>query len=304
MSLVIVGSVAYDSVETQCGKRDNALGGSATFFSLAASHFLSPELVAVVGEDFAAEDRAILEHHGIGLDGLKVEAGETFRWGGKYHEDMIGRDTLFTALNVFEHFKPELSASQRETDFLFLGNIQPELQLSVLDQVERPKFVAADTMNLWLDIARPALEDVVSKVDGLFLNDEEARQLTGERSVVKAAAAIRARGPRMVVVKRGEHGALTFFDDDMFFTPAFPLEAVVDPTGAGDTFAGGFMGYLAVQPAIDSDTVRRAAVVGSILASFCVEGFSVDHVASLERARIVSRYEEFKALTHVGPVSF
>lgn len=299
-SLVVVGSVAYDSVETPLGRRDDMLGGSGTFFSIAASSFTKTSIVAVVGEDFRAEDLELLESHGVDLDGLVKAPGRTFRWGGRYHEDMNGRDTLFTELNVFETFAPVLSPAQREASFVFLGNILPKLQDHVLDQVRSPRFVAADTMNLWISTAKEDLCNVLRRVDAIFVNDEEARQLTGKRSVVLAARDIQALGPSMVVIKRGEHGAIVFNEDDIFYAPAYPLERVVDPTGAGDTFAGAFVGYLAATGDLSSENVRRAAIVGSLMASFCVEGYGVDRVRHIDRGAIRERYQAFAELTRFG----
>jgi len=300
MSLVVVGSVAYDSIQTPLGGRDDMLGGSGTFFSLAASAFTRTSLVAVVGEDFAADDLALLEGHGVDLSGLVKAPGKTFRWGGRYHEDMNGRDTLFTDLNVFETFEPVLSASQRDSGFVFLGNIQPRLQDHVLEQVRSPRFVAADTMNLWINIARADLCEVLRRVDALFINDEEARLLTGKRQVVLAAKEIQAMGPSLVVIKRGEHGALVFNDGDVFYVPAYPLEKVVDPTGAGDTFAGAFVGYLEATGDLGPENVRRAAVVGSLMASFCVEGYGVERLRRIDRVAIRERYQAFAELTRFG----
>lgn len=299
-SLVVVGSVAYDSVETPLGRRDDMLGGSGTFFSIAASSFTRTSIVAVVGEDFRSDDYELLAGHGVDLDGLVRAPGRTFRWGGRYHEDMNGRDTLFTELNVFETFAPVLSQAQRDAGFVFLGNILPKLQDHVLDQVRSPRFVAADTMNLWISTAKDDLCDVLRRVDALFVNDEEARQLTGKRSVVLAAKEIQALGPSMVVIKRGEHGAMVFNEDDVFYAPAYPLERVVDPTGAGDTFAGAFVGYLAATGDLSGDNVRRAAIVGSLMASFCVEGYGVERLRRIDRASIRERYQGFAELTRFG----
>jgi len=300
MSLVVVGSVAYDSIQTPLGGRDDMLGGSGTFFSIAASAFTRTSLVAVVGEDFAADDLALLQAHNVDLTGLVTAPGRTFRWGGRYHEDMNGRDTLFTELNVFETFAPVLSPSQRESGFVFLGNIQPKLQDHVLEQVRSPRFVAADTMNLWIDIARAELCEVLRRVDAIFVNDEEARMLTGKRSVVLAAKEIQAFGPNMVIIKRGEHGAIVFNEDDIFYVPAYPLERVVDPTGAGDSFAGAFVGYLEATGDLSSENVRRAAVVGSLMASFCVEGYGVERLKRVDRVAIRERYQAFSELTRFG----
>lgn len=300
MSLVVVGSVAYDNIETPLGGRDDLLGGSGTYFSLAASIFTRPSVVAVVGEDFAESDLTLLREHGIDLSGLERARGKTFRWGGRYHEDMNGRDTLFTALNVFEAFEPKLAPEQRQASFLFLGNIQPKLQDHVLEQVSAPRFVAADTMNLWINIAKPDLLNVLRRVDALFVNDEEARLLTGKRSVVLAAKEIQAMGPSLVVIKRGEHGAVVFNENDVFYVPAYPLEKVVDPTGAGDTFAGAFVGYLEATNDLAPANIRKAAVVGSILASFCVEGYGVDRLRGIDRAAVRERYQAFMELTQFG----
>lgn len=303
MSIVVIGSVAYDSIATPLGGRDDMLGGSGTFFSLAAARFTKPSVVAVIGEDFRAEDVELLESQGVSLAGVERAAGKTFRWGGRYHEDMNGRDTLFTELNVFESFQPRLTAEQAQSAFVFLGNIQPRLQDSVLEQVTAPRFVAADTMNLWIHTAREALVEVLRRVDALFINDEEARELTGKRSVVLAAREIQAMGPSMVVIKRGEHGAIVFNEADVFYTPAYPLERVVDPTGAGDTFAGGFVGYLEATGDLSPANVRRAAVVGSILASFCVEGYGVERLRRVDRDAIRERYEAFAELTRFEGLS-
>ena len=297
MSLVVVGSVAYDSIATPTGRRDDVLGGSGTYFSIAAAAFARPALVAVVGEDFRPEDEALLVAKGIELSGLTRAPGKTFRWGGTYHEDMNSRDTLFTELNVFEHFAPVLSAEQRKASCLFLGNIQPTLQANVLEQVDAPRFVAMDTMNLWITVARDELVRVISRVDAIFVNDAEAQQLTGKRSVVLAAREIQAMGPELVVIKRGEHGALVFNGDDTFYAPAFPLERTVDPTGAGDTFAGGFVGYLAASEDFSVENVRRAAIIGALMASFCVEGYSVERIRHIDAAAIRERFAAFSALT-------
>jgi sugar/nucleoside kinase (ribokinase family) len=300
MSLVVVGSVAYDSIETPLGSREDMLGGSGTFFSIAASSFTKTSIVAVIGEDFRKEDYDLLEGHGVDLSGLIRAPGKTFRWGGRYHEDMNGRDTLFTELNVFETFQPVLSPAQRDASFVFLGNILPKLQDHVLEQVKSPRFVAADTMNLWISTAKDDLCEVLRRVDALFVNDEEARQLTGKRSVVLAAKEIQAMGPSMVIIKRGEHGAVVFNEDDIFFAPAFPLERVVDPTGAGDTFAGAFVGYLEATGDLSAENVRKAAIVGSLMASFCVEGYGVERLRRIDRVAIRERFQAFSELTRFG----
>lgn len=305
MNIVVVGSVAYDSVETPRGSRDDQLGGSATFFSIAASKLgATAGVVAVVGEDFKAEDRELLERHEVDLTGMTVaKGGKTFRWGGRYHENMNDRDTLYTHLNVFQDFNPELPETYKTCGLVFLGNIHPSLQSSVLDQVETPSFVAMDTMNLWIDTSREALVDVLHRVDCLFLNDEEAKLLTGEETVSRAAHAIQEMGPDTVVIKRGEHGAILFSREDIFYTPAYPLEYVTDPTGAGDSFAGGFVGYLARTGDFTPTNMRRAMVVGSLIASFSVEGFSVDRLKDVGEDEIRRRYDAFVDLTRFESLS-
>ena len=292
MDLMVVGSVAYDSVETPAGKRADMLGGSATHFSLASALFTKPGLVAVVGNDFRDTDLALLREHGVDLSGLTTANGPTFRWGGRYHEDMHGRDTLFTHLNVFESFEPQLQGIHRDASLVFLANIHPALQQRVLDQSNSPGFVAMDTMNLWIDVARSELETVLKGVDGLFINDEEVRQLTGEHSIVAAAASVQLMGPELVVVKRGEHGALIFHADERFFVPAFPVQTVVDPTGAGDSFAGGFMGYVAASDSVEPATLRQAMIYGTASASRCVEAFSTEQLEARSLDEIESRRDE------------
>lgn len=297
MSLLVVGSVAFDSVATPFGVRDGVLGGSASFFSVAASRFAPVRLVAVVGEDFPAEHLSMFETHGIDLAGLERAPGRTFRWAGRYHENMNQRDTLSTDLGVFEGFNPKLPPGWDDTPYVFLGNIHPALQLKVLGQVRRPRLVACDTMNLWIDSTRDALRQVLARVDLLAVNDDEALMLAQEDNLVRAARAIRAMGPRWVVVKRGEHGALLFGEGRIFAVPAYPLEEVRDPTGAGDSFAGGFMGHLALAPRITEGAVRRAMVMGSVMASYCVEDFSLDRLKGVTPADVQSRYHEFVDLT-------
>ena len=298
MSLVVIGSVALDSVETPFGRREAVLGGSATYFSTSASFFGPVRLVAVVGEDFPDEHARFLEGRGVELDGLARRPGRTFRWKGRYEYDLNVAHTLETHLNVFADFRPEVPAAWREPDHLFLGNIDPELQDAVLDQVRRPRLVAADTMNFWITSKRDALLRTLRRVDLLFVNDAEARQLAGESNVVLAARAILGMGPRAVVVKRGEHGALYFSGDETFAASAVPLASVFDPTGAGDSFAGGFMGYLARNGRHDPPVMRRAIAVGSVLASFVVEQFSLDRLRTLTTAEIRARYAELRRLTH------
>ena len=297
MSLVVIGSVAYDDVETPFGKRERILGGSASYFSVTASHFTDVRLVAVVGSDFRDEDIETLRAHGVGLEGLQRADGPTFSWGGRYHENMNIRDTLFTELGVFADFRPELPEAHRDSEFVFLGNIHPSLQLDVLDQVRAPKFVAADTMNFWIDGELETVKKLLGRLDGLTINDEEAQLLSGEHNLVKAAKAVRAMGPSWLVIKRGEHGALLFTGERVFAVPAYPLEEVFDPTGAGDTFAGGFMGNLARAGEVTERNVRRSMVMGSVMASFCVEDFSLDRLTAVEDAEIAARYDAFIELS-------
>jgi len=298
MSILVVGSVAFDSVETPFGKAEKVLGGSASFFSVAASFFVPVSLVGVVGSDFGEKERAAFAGRDIDLGGLEQAEGLTFHWGGKYSFDLNSRDTLFTDLNVFQSFKPKIPAAYRQSKQVFLGNIDPELQRDVLDQVEKPDLVACDTMNFWISGRLEELKKTLARVDVLLINDAEARQLSGEWNLVKAARAIRGMGPKTLVLKKGEHGVIMFSEQGAFAAPAYPLEEVFDPTGAGDTFAGGFLGYLAGAPARDEATLRRAIVMGSTLASFCVEAFSLDRLLRLTRAEIDERFRLFKRLTH------
>jgi len=297
MSVLVVGSVALDSVATPFGKRDDALGGSATYFSCAASYFDQPRIVAVVGTDFPDEHIELLRGRGVDLEGLEVREGKTFRWAGEYGYDLNQRDTLSTDLNVFEHFHPKLPNAYRGSEFVFLGNIHPSLQLEVLDQIHSPRFVACDTMNLWIETERDALCELISKVDSIVLNDSEARELSGEPSLARAARVIQDMGCLKVVIKKGEHGCLFFTPHSHFSAPAYPLASVNDPTGAGDAFAGGFMGYLAKNAKLDDLSIRRAIIYGSVLASFTVEEFSVDRIVRLSKEEIDSRYKEFQEIT-------
>ena len=310
MSILVVGSVAYDTVETPFGKAERVLGGSASFFAVAASFFVPVNLVGVVGEDFGERQLAAFKGRNIDLEGLERVAGKTFHWQGKYSFDLNARETVCTELNAFEFFKPKIPARYRRSEHVFLGNIDPVLQRDVLDQVERPKLVACDTMNFWIEGKPDELRKTLSRVDVLLINDAEARQLSGEWNVVKAARAIRALGPRVLVVKKGEHGVLMFTAGESFAAPAYPLEEVFDPTGAGDTFAGGFVGYLAAQTGSAPGTgrpdegaaLRRAVIMGSTLASFSVEAFSLDRLLRLTRAEIDGRFQLFKQLTHFEPL--
>ena len=301
MSLLVVGSVAYDSVTTPLGNRNNSLGGSAMYFSVASSYFTNPSIVAVVGDDFAADDVAVMESHGVDTSGLERKKGKTFRWAGEYGtEDVNTRETLDTQLNVFADFSPSLNPEQRKADFLFLANIDPDLQLSVLNQMEtRPKLVALDTMNFWIEGKRDALTRVVEAVDVLLMDEGEVRSYTQQPNLVSAARRIHEIGPKTVIVKRGEHGALLFNGGTPFAAPAIPLEEVVDPTGAGDCFAGGFMGYLGATGDLTDAGFRRAAALGSVMGSFAVESFSADRVASLTREDIQERFNKFVRLIHL-----
>jgi sugar/nucleoside kinase (ribokinase family) len=298
MSLLVVGSVALDSLETPFGRREDVLGGSASYFSACASFFAPTRVVAVVGEDFPEEHVRFLASRGVDLTGLVRRPGRTFRWKGRYEFDLNTAHTLDTQLNVFAEFRPELPAAHRDSDYVFLGNIDPDLQRAVLDQVRAPRFVACDTMNFWISSKRDSLLKTLRRVDMLFVNDAEARQLADEHNVVKAARRILSFGPRAVVVKRGEYGALFFSGDEVFAASAYPLPAVFDPTGAGDSFAGGFMGYVARSRREDPGTLRRAIVLGSVLASFTVEQFSLDRLRTLRPEEITARFAEAKQLAH------
>jgi len=295
--LLVVGSVALDSVETPFGKVQEALGGSATYFAYSASFFTQVRLVAAVGEDFPESHRRLLADRGVDTAGLKTAKGRTFRWTGQYGYDLNEAKTLDTQLNVFATFRPTLDDGLRTAPFLFLANIDPELQHDVLHQMkERPRLVALDTMNFWIQGKQAALRRVLAEVDVVTINDGEARQLASEPNLVRAARAIAGMGPRTVVVKRGEYGALMLTDGAFFFVPAYPLESVYDPTGAGDTFAGGFMGYLAAQERVDAGAMRRALVYGSVMASFTVEDFSLKRLTRLKPADIAERYAAFHDL--------
>jgi sugar/nucleoside kinase (ribokinase family) len=298
MSIVVVGTVAFDTVETPFGRGDNVLGGSATYFSTSASFFTDVSLVAVVGEDFPDEHVAFLKSRDIDTSGLVRIPGKTFHWSGKYGYDLNEAQTLDTQLNVLREFRPNLPESYRDAEYLFLANIDPELQLEVLQQVRNPRLVACDTMNFWISSKPEALQNVLQKVDIVVINEGEARQITGEANLVKAARRIVALGCKRLVIKRGEYGVLMFTADSVFAAPAYPLEEVYDPTGAGDTFAGGFMGYLANTGNLSDEGVRQAIVFGSVMASFNVEDFSLNRMKRLTYPEIETRYRNFKALTH------
>ncbi len=302
MSLTVVGSVALDTVEIKGQRHDDLLGGSASFFATAASYFTPVQLVAVVGEDFPKKHTDFFATRNIDLGGLERAHGETFRWSGRYSDDFAHRTTLETHLNVFANFRPKLPEAWRDTHWLFLGNIHPPLQLDVLEQVKHPRLVAMDTMNLWIETEPAELARVLARVDLLVINDEEARLLSKEHNLPRAARAIRAMGPKTVIVKRGESGAFLFHEHGVFAAPAYPLERVVDPTGAGDTFAGGFMGYLAKVRDIGPQAVRRAMFYGSVMASFCVEDYSLDRLRNLTDGEIEGRYRAFRDLTHFEDV--
>ena len=297
MSLLIVGSVALDTLETPHGRATEVLGGAASYFSIAASFFGPVQLVAVVGDDFPRQELDWFASRGIDLAGVDVRPGKSLRWTGRYHEDMNVRDTLSFEANVFETFAPELPEAYREAGFVFLGNIAPTLQARVLDQVRAPRLVGADTMNFYIDTARTDLDALLRRVPLLMINDEEARMLSGERNMVRAARRILAMGPESIMIKRGEYGVLHFSSKTVFAVPAYPLEEVFDPTGAGDAFAGGAMGYLANSGDLSPAGIRRAIVYGSVLASFTVEAFGLDRLRTLTREEIDRRYRQFISLT-------
>ncbi|GGC80411.1 sugar kinase [Flavobacterium lutivivi] len=298
--LLIVGTVAFDAIETPFGKTDKILGGAGTFIGLSASHFnLKSAIVSVVGDDFPQEYIDLLTARNIDVSGLEVvKGGKTFFWSGRYHNDMNSRDTLATELNVLADFNPIVPENFKDADVVMLGNLHPLVQTGVLNQLTaKPKLVVLDTMNFWMDCALPELLDVIKRVDVITINDEEARQLSGEYSLVKAAAKIHTMGPKYVVIKKGEHGALLFYNEHIFFAPALPLADVFDPTGAGDTFAGGFAGFVTQQGDVSFDTLKTAIIQGSNLASFCVEKFGTERMVELKESEVKNRLKQFKALT-------
>ncbi len=298
--LLIVGTVAFDAIETPFGKTDKILGGAATYIGLSASFFkLKSAIVSVVGDDFPQEHLDLLTSKNIDISGIEiVKGGKTFFWSGKYHNDLNSRDTLVTELNVLADFQPKVPQDFKNSDVVMLGNLHPLVQSSVLDQMEtQPKLVVLDTMNFWMDCALPELMEVIKRVDVITINDEEARQLSGEYSLVKAAAKIHTMGPKYVVIKKGEHGALIFQGKEVFFAPALPLEEVFDPTGAGDTFAGGFSGFITQSENISFENMKNAIIYGSNLASFCVEKFGTERMEHLQKEEVVNRLKQFKALT-------
>ncbi len=298
MSLLVVGSVAFDTIETPYGQAEEILGGAATYFSVTASYFTPVRIVAVVGEDFGAEQRRVFENHGIDTQGLERAAGKTFRWRGEYRGNMDEAKTLETQLNVFQTFTPKIPPAYLDSRFLFLANIDPSLQFHVRKQINGPRLTGCDTMNFWINGKLPELKKTLAAVDALVINEGEARMLSGTENLPRAAAAIHKLGPRTVVIKRGEHGAVLFQEGLIFFAPAFPLEQVHDPTGAGDTFAGGFMGYLAREGDLSERSLRRALVYGSVMASFAVEEFGLSRLLRVKPQEIEERFRQFKAMTH------
>ena len=296
MRLVTVGSVAFDAIESPFGKTDKIVGGAGTFITLASSFFVKEQgIISVVGDDFPASTLENMKAKGIDIQGIQIKTGEkTFFWSGRYHNDMNSRDTLVTELNVLEHFNPIVPQAFQGADYLMLGNLSPQVQRMVIERMEkRPKLIAMDTMNFWMDIALEELKKTMALVDVLIINDEEARQLSGVYSLVKAAKVIRAMGPQIVIIKKGEHGALLFHEENMFYAPALPLEDVFDPTGAGDTFAGGFMGYIAATDDFSFENMKRAIIAGSALASFCVEKFGTQRLLELTKKELNARVKQF-----------
>ena len=297
MSLVVIGTLAYDSIETAHDSRESALGGSAMYFSVAAAPYVQPRLVGVVGGDWRDEDMKLLARRGVDLAGVEsIPEGKTFRWGGRYEPDWNTRHTTFTELNVLESFEPKLPAHYCQSKFVFLANAHPQVQMQGLAQVESPIFSVADTMNLWIDVARPDLDQLMQKVDGLILNDEEARMLTGENNLIRAAQRVLELGPKFVVLKKGEHGAFLLGEGLHFSLPAYPVTEVIDPTGAGDSFAGGFMGWIAKTGNAYPDTLKRAMLHGTVAASFCVEGFSVEELANRTLDDYEARFQDLQAI--------
>jgi len=302
MSLLTVGTVAFDSIETPFGKADRIVGGAATYISWAASYFVKDiKLCSVIGDDFPDAELEALKAQGVSLEGLQVKEGEkSFYWAGRYHDNMNSRDTLVTELNVLADFDPVLPESYKDAEYVMLGNLTPEVQMRVIQQMnKRPKLIVLDTMNFWMDVAMDSLKKVIAEIDVLTINDEEARQLSGEYSLVKAARVIRAMGPKYLVIKKGEHGALLFHEENIFFAPALPLEEVFDPTGAGDTFAGGFIGYLAGTGDLSFENMKRAVVYGSVLASCTVEKFGIEKIKNLDKSEIDARVKRFADLMSV-----
>lgn len=299
MAILVVGSFALDSIQTPFDRIEEALGGSATYISLAASYFSGPiKVVGVIGEDFPKEYIEMLSNHNIDLEGLEiVQGGKTFRWSGKYHYDLNVRDTLFTELNVFEKFDPKIPENAKRSKFICLGNIDPVLQSKVLDQMENPQFIVCDTMNFWIEGKKSELLELLPRVNAFIVNDSEARLLSQEPNLIKAARIIREMGPQILIIKKGEHGALLFTDDTIFFAPAYPMENIYDPTGAGDSFAGGFIGYLFKTRDLSPKNLKKAVIYGSTMASFCVEKFSTKGLEDLSTLQIQDRYRQFLNLS-------
>ncbi|MEE2941169.1 MAG: PfkB family carbohydrate kinase [Planctomycetota bacterium] len=296
-SLVVIGTLAYDSVETVHDRREDALGGSAMYFAVAAAPYVRPGLVGVVGGDWKSSDMEMLAERGVDVSGVEViEEGKTFRWGGRYEPDWNTRHTTYTDLNVLENFEPKLPEEYRSSDFVFLANAHPAVQMQGLAQVEAPRFTVADTMNLWIEIARPDLDELLTKVDGLILNDEEARMLTGENNLIRAAKKVLERGPKVVILKKGEHGAFIMGDGLHFSLPAYPVTDVIDPTGAGDCFAGGFMGSIAAAGEASPEVLRAAMLHGTVAASYCVQGFSVEDIGKRGTADYEARFQELLSI--------
>jgi sugar/nucleoside kinase (ribokinase family) len=296
MSVLVVGSVALDSVETPFGKADDVLGGSANFFSASASHLTKVSVVGVIGSDYPVEKLEPLKARGVDYSGLEKAEGDSFRWRARYRHDLNSAETLETHLGVFSRFSPKIPEKLRSSQYVFLGNIDPRLQLDVLSQVKKPKLIACDTMNFWIQSRRPDLLELLGRVDLVTLNDAEARQLTEKANLVQAAQWIMARGPRHVIIKKGEHGAFMFTEKSIFFAPAYPLESVFDPTGAGDAFAGGFIGYLAATDDLSEANMRRAVIFGSVMGSFAVEKFSIERLMTVTRAEIDQRMRDMRRL--------
>ena len=300
MSLIVVGTMAFDAIETPFGKIDQIVGGSATYVAYAASNFIQPiNQVSIIGYDFPQEEITELKMRGVVMDGVEiVKNKKSFFWSGRYHEDMNSRDTLITDLNVLADFDPKLPHTYLDSEFVMLGNLQPTVQMNVIKQLKSPRLIVMDTMNFWMESAMPELEKVLKKIDVLLINDAEARQLSGQYSLVKASKAILAMGPKFLIVKKGEHGALLFHGDKVFFAPALPLEEVFDPTGAGDTFAGGFMGHLAKTKDISFENMKTAIIVGSAMASFCVEKFGPNRLKEISKEDIDKRLRQFRELVN------
>jgi len=297
--LLVVGSVAFDHVMTPMGERKDSLGGSATYFSYSASYFSPVKLVAVIGDDFPDKYIRLLNDKGIDTSGLMRQPGKTFRWAGSYVDDLNEAKTLSTELNVFEAFKPELPASYRDCEFIFLANIDPELQLNVLQQVKSPKFIACDTMNLWINIKKDKLLELLNKIDLFILNDAEAKMLSGKSNIIEAARIIQKMGPKTIVVKKGEHGSVLLHCDEIFIMHAYPFERIVDPTGAGDTFAGGMVGYLCKKGSVGFADLKQAVAYGTVMASFNVENFSLDNLIGLDESKIEARLKQLMSYSEI-----